>query len=92
MSDADTRLGRNGADEVKEHPYFKGIDWANIRSSRAPNIPSVASEISPENFDKIDENEIALEEAKANKLRGVKGKSKRMDTDFIGYTYKGDVE
>lgn len=28
----ETRLGRNGIDEIKKHPWFKSIDWENIRN------------------------------------------------------------
>jgi hypothetical protein len=27
ISDADTRLGRNGAEEIKAHPFFDPINW-----------------------------------------------------------------
>ena len=28
----ETRLGKNGIDEIKKHPWFKSIDWENIRN------------------------------------------------------------
>jgi hypothetical protein len=31
ICDADTRLGRNGADEIKAHPFFKNLDWDKLR-------------------------------------------------------------
>jgi protein-serine/threonine kinase len=32
VNDPETRLGRNGgADEIKKHPFFEGMDWNNIR-------------------------------------------------------------
>jgi protein-serine/threonine kinase len=31
VNDSEIRLGRNGADEIKKHPFFDGLDWANIR-------------------------------------------------------------
>jgi hypothetical protein len=37
ITDADVRLGRNGADEVKAHPFFNGFDWSNLRKRKAPN-------------------------------------------------------
>jgi protein-serine/threonine kinase len=43
ICDADHRLGRNGAHELKAHPFFKGIDWQNIRHFRAPFIPELKS-------------------------------------------------
>lgn len=51
ICDTETRLGRNGVDEIKAHPFFKGIDWENVRKMTPPYIPQVSSEISNENFD-----------------------------------------
>lgn len=31
ITDADVRLGRNGAEEIKQHPFFDGFDWTNLR-------------------------------------------------------------
>ena len=87
ITDSDNRLGRNGADEIKIHPFFEGIEWNKLRNMRPPYIPSVASEISAENFDKFDEEEPFY--AGDSKKKGFNGK--RIDMNFIGYTYKGDV-
>jgi len=37
--DPSQRLGANGADEVKKHPFFKGIDWDNLYQAEASFIP-----------------------------------------------------
>ena len=47
--------------------------------------------MSAENFDKFDEDKLAIEERKYHKRHPGQG-NKRIDIDFIGYTYKGDVE
>ena len=36
ISNSNNRLGKNGADEIKKHPFFNGIDWDNIRNSKPP--------------------------------------------------------
>lgn len=41
MCDVDKRIGYTGADEIKAHPFFKGIDWNNISKMKAPFIPDV---------------------------------------------------
>ena len=33
------RLGRNGAEELKSHRWFAGIDWSNLRAVKAPHLP-----------------------------------------------------
>lgn len=37
------RLGRNGADEIKAHPFFYGVDWTHIRNIEAPFVPVLNS-------------------------------------------------
>jgi hypothetical protein len=39
ICDNRVRLGVNGVEEIKAHPFFKGINWKNIRNQKAPNIP-----------------------------------------------------
>jgi len=51
ICDADTRLGRNGFEEIKAHPFFAETDWDKLRDLTPPYIPQVTSEISNENFD-----------------------------------------
>ena len=41
MSSADNRLGVNGPEEIKKHPFFKVIDWEDIRNTKAHFIPEV---------------------------------------------------
>jgi len=31
ISDSDVRLGRNGVDEIKNHPFFNGLNWDGLR-------------------------------------------------------------
>ena len=41
MNLLDERLGVNGVEEIKIHPFFAGVDWKRIRDKKAPNIPDV---------------------------------------------------
>ncbi|CAL4890950.1 unnamed protein product [Urochloa decumbens] len=42
--DPDRRLGsRRGAADVKAHPFFKGLNFALLRSSRPPVVPGASS-------------------------------------------------
>ncbi|GFY98372.1 protein phosphatase 2C and cyclic nucleotide-binding/kinase domain-containing protein [Actinidia rufa] len=44
--DENTRLGSQGADSVKTHPWFDGIDWRGIRESSFPVPSEIISHIS----------------------------------------------
>lgn len=95
VSDSENRLGRNGADEIKKHPFFEGLDWENLRKTKSPYIPNVTSEISTENFDKFEEEEPffqANDGKRKGALAGGAVVNRRLDMNFIGYTYKADVE
>lgn len=41
IADANERLGVNGVEEIKAHPFFFGIDWKRLREKKAPYIPEV---------------------------------------------------
>lgn len=59
---ADRRLGRNGAEEIKAHPFFSQVDFhGGLRKQPAPYIPSIRYAADTSNFDAVDD--LALEKA-----------------------------
>ena len=50
-SDPVRRLGARGADEVKQHVFFTGIDWATISTAEASFVPEIADPESTDYFD-----------------------------------------
>jgi len=47
------RLGFKGADDIRAHPWFEGLDWAALeaRSVPAPITPELSSDVDTSNFD-----------------------------------------
>ena len=50
--DKAARLGANGAQEIKDHPFFEGIDWEKLaRKEVKPTfIPSVIVNVAQSKF------------------------------------------
>ncbi len=78
------RLGINGVDEIKKHPFFKGIDWDNIRNVKAPFIPDIENDWDNKYFDKFSEEEPFYPPDDKKK--------KRKDVNYAGYTFNRDNE
>uniref|UniRef100_A0A4W6FC72 non-specific serine/threonine protein kinase n=1 Tax=Lates calcarifer TaxID=8187 RepID=A0A4W6FC72_LATCA len=58
LTDREVRLGRNGVEEIKRHPFFKNDQWTfdTIRDSVAPVVPELSSDIDTSNFDEIEDD------------------------------------
>lgn len=50
-SNPEERLGSRGADEVKQHAFFAGLDWSTITEGEASFIPQVTDPESTDYFD-----------------------------------------
>lgn len=87
MSDPHDRLGINGASEIKAHPFFKGIDWKNIKKRSGYFKPLLKSNMDFSNFDQFEEEEEWISSEKP-KIR----KSKKDDLMFAGFTFKRESE
>ena len=76
------RLGKNGSEEIKSHPFFKGIDWDNIRNTmKPPFVPDIKNDYDTKYFDVLEEEEPFYPTKKPLK--------RRKDMEFLGFTYKG---
>jgi len=55
----ETRLGNKGTEEIKQHPFFKGVIWEDILSKKRtpPIIPTLTKPDDVRNFDKTFVNE-----------------------------------
>ena len=43
LTKASKRLGSNGIEEIKNHSFFKGFNWENVRQIKPPFIPELSS-------------------------------------------------
>jgi hypothetical protein len=58
MCESEKRLGVNGCDEIKNHPFFDDVDWTSIRGTEAPYTPDLkGGDTDVSNFDHFDEEE-----------------------------------
>lgn len=51
MCEAGIRIGRDGVDAIKSHPWFKDIDWATLRSQPAPITVTLENPTDTRNFE-----------------------------------------
>ncbi|KAF2264487.1 serine/threonine-protein kinase cot-1 [Lojkania enalia] len=90
ICDAEHRLGRiGGAHEIKQHPFFRGVQWDGLRRIRAPFEPKLQSNIDTQYFpiDEIDQNDTSAA-LRAQTEKAGEDIAAEMSLPFIGYTYK----
>lgn len=54
--DPKKRLGSGGTDEIKQHKFFEGIDWDNIRENEPPFVPPTNRDVDTRNFSSEKQN------------------------------------
>ena len=82
VNHSENRLGKNGSQEIKTHPFFKGINWLKIKEMKPPFIPQLKNDWDDKYFEHYDYLEPFIPikySIKRNKL----------DPEFTGYNFKG---
>ncbi|KAL8293391.1 hypothetical protein RQP46_000092 [Phenoliferia psychrophenolica] len=76
------RLGRNSADEIKNHTFFAGVDWTTIRNIESPFIPHLRSLTDTSYFPTEDLNDVPEQQPSSDTGSNSK------DLAFLGYTFR----
>ena len=85
VAPAENRLGYGGVEEIMKHPFFKGVDWNNIRKTKAPFIPDIKNDYDTKYFDTFPEEEPFYPPISGNNRQ-------RKDVNYAGYTFNRDNE
>ena len=84
INDPEIRLGRNGAEEVKQHPYFKNVNWKHVKETMTPPfIPELKGPFDTKYFDEYEESEPFYPVNNNEK----NNKYQKKDICFVDFTY-----
>eukprot|EP00298_Acanthocystis_sp_HF-20_P015486 c21157_g2_i1.p1 GENE.c21157_g2_i1~~c21157_g2_i1.p1 ORF type:complete len:494 (+),score=203.83 c21157_g2_i1:123-1604(+) len=65
LCDREYRLGSSssfyGAQSIKSHPFFRGVDWDNIINQCPPFVPDLFDELDTSNFDNFMDNDDVID-------------------------------
>ncbi|KAL5068386.1 hypothetical protein RYX36_019273 [Vicia faba] len=86
LCNVEQRLGTRGADEIKAHPWFKGVEWDKLYQMKAAFIPEVNDELDTQNFEKFEE--LDRQSQPSSKSGPWRKMLSSKDVNFVGYTYK----
>lgn len=91
--------GLGDASEIKNHPWFRGIDWDSLRSQQPPFRPALKDPADTRYFDEmVDDNPMPAPEGEERVIRdpllGNKNEGRRLldmrkKLAFAGYTFRG---
>ncbi|KAF9949809.1 Serine/threonine-protein kinase [Modicella reniformis] len=81
------RLGRHSVHEIMSHPFFRGVDWANIRRMESPFVPVLTS-ITDTSYFPTDDLDKVPDHPEHHEYVAPDENSKQKDLAFVGYTFK----
>ena len=88
LTDRTKRLGRNGVEEIKNHPFFKNDQWTfeNLRECVPPVVPELSGDDDTSNFEDVDKEDGPEESFPIPKAFSGN------HLPFIGFTYSEDYQ
>ncbi|XP_015925321.1 serine/threonine-protein kinase Warts [Parasteatoda tepidariorum] len=89
---AESRLGRNGVEEIKQHSFFSEIDFnSDLRKTRAPYIPNIRYPTDTSNFDPIDSDKLRSDNSESSdegNLDDPSDNNKHPEHAFLEFTFR----
>ncbi|XP_012589217.1 PREDICTED: myotonin-protein kinase isoform X6 [Condylura cristata] len=84
----ETRLGRQGADDFRKHPFFFGLDWDSLRDSVPPFTPDFEGATDTCNFDLVEDGLTAMVSGGGETLSDMQeGMPLGVHLPFVGFSY-----
>ncbi|XP_057507676.1 serine/threonine-protein kinase RHS3-like [Actinidia eriantha] len=72
---------KRGATEIKQHPFFEGVNWALVRSAMPPHIPE------PVDFGHFASKETAQADKKIVEVGADTNKTSSKDSSYVDFEY-----
>lgn len=86
----ESRLGRNGAQEIKQHPFFATINFEGLRRQPAPEKPTIRFLTDTSNFDPVDPDKLRTNDSEAGskKADSKTENGKHPEHAFFEFTFR----
>jgi len=85
ISPIENRIGLT-FDKVKDHPFFKGFDWTNVRNMKPPFVPKLTTQDDLRYFEILKESPKETTQDKHHNKN-----NKRMECLFLDYNYNSNI-
>lgn len=72
---------KRGATEIKQHPFFEGVNWALVRSATPPHVPE------PVDFRLFASKDSAHSDKKISDMGGEKNQTTTPDSSYVEFEY-----
>ncbi|XP_056652288.1 myotonin-protein kinase isoform X6 [Monodelphis domestica] len=84
----EVRLGRAGAGDFRDHPFFQGLDWEGLRDSSPPFVPDFSGATDTCNFDLVDDGLTAMVSGGGETLSDLlESPPLGVHLPFVGYSF-----